>query len=152
MKRSSMRYRVLGAVALGGLLSASMLAQEAPKPKGDDVVITGCVSAASKPGEYVLTNPKVEGVASAPTFAGATSSAPTAVATQGKVMPYPLKGGDMKNHVGHTVVITGTLEDFKPSSSAHQMPGNTAAIATTVASSTLHVKSVKMVAPNCPKE
>ena len=142
MKLSSMRYRVLGAVALGGLLSASMLAQEAPKPKGDDVVITGCVTAGSKQGDYVLSNPKVEGVA----------SAPTGMATQGKVMSYPLKGGDMKNHVGHTVAITGTLEDFKPSSSAHQMPGNTAALAMTVASSTLHVKSVKMVAPNCPKE
>jgi hypothetical protein len=152
MKLSSTRHLVLSAVALGGLLSASTLAQEAPKPKGDDVVITGCVTVGSKPDDYLLSNPKAAGVPSAPTIADGTSSAPTAVGTQGKVMPYPLKGGDMKNHVGHTVTITGTLEDFKPSSSAHQMPGNTAAIATTVASSTLHVKSVKMIAPQCPKE
>ena len=149
MTLSSVRYRVLGAVAVGGVLSASMLAQDALKPKGDDVVITGCVAAGSKPGDYVLNNPTAEGAASAPIIADSTNSAPTVVGTQGKVMPYPLKGGDMKNHVGHTVAITGTLEDFKPSASAHQMPGNTAAIATTVASSTLHVKSVKMVASHC---
>ena len=146
MKCSSLRCRVLSAMAIGGLLSASMVAQEAaPKPKGAEVVITGCV-AISKPGEYVL-NPKAE--AAAPTSPSSIPSTPDAVAKEGKVMPYPLKGGDMKGHVGHTVTITGMLEDYKPSTSAHQMPAATAAIATNVASSTLHVKSVKMIASHC---
>jgi hypothetical protein len=64
-------------------------------------------------------------------------------------MPYRLNGAEIKEHVGHTVTVTGTLEDYKPSTSAHQMPGATAALAVDVASSAIAVKSVKMVRSSC---
>lgn len=125
-----------------------MLAQGATsKTNVDTVAMTGCVALGDKPGEYVL-NPTAEGAGS--TSPDPTHPAPAAdTARDGKVMSYQLKGGELKGHIGHKVVVTGTLEDYKPSTSAHQMPGATAVIAADLASRALHVKSVKMIGSSC---
>jgi hypothetical protein len=148
MNPLALRSWIVGAAMIhcaGGV----MLAQSPPATaKSETVVITGCVAAGSRAGEYVLRNAKPEGTAStSPTSNGVPLAG---ASTEAKSMAYDLKGGDLKGHLGHQIAVTGTLEDFKPSTSAHQMPGPTAALAANVTSSALNVKSVKMIASSCP--
>jgi hypothetical protein len=148
MTRWLMACGMVGAMVVVG---APAFAQPTtPNAKARTVVMTGCVAIGEKAGDYVLSNPKVEPDPSTPPTATTTPSAPGADPTKvGKVMSYPLKGGDLKGHVGHTVALTGTLDDYKPSTSAHQMPGPTAVMAAESASSVLQVKSVKMISSSC---
>jgi hypothetical protein len=147
MKRWLMRCGMLGALVV---LGAPLFAQDAAsKAKPATIVMTGCVAIGDKAGEYVLANPKAEAAPSTPSGNPSPAPGTADTAKDGKVMSYPLEGGDLKGHIGHTVAVTGTLDDYKPSNSAHQMPGPTAMMAADAASSVLHVKSVKMLASSC---
>jgi hypothetical protein len=149
MKRSTIHSSILALAIAAGFGAAPFAQQATPKEKVDTVVVTGCVAAGAKSGEYVLNNAEVGAVAS--TTPNIMHSAPAAdMNKDGKSMSYPLKGGDVKGHVGHKVAVTGTLEDANPSMAAHQMPGQTAVIAAGDTSTrTLNVKAVKMVAQSC---
>jgi hypothetical protein len=96
------------------------------------VTMTGCVAAGTEPGHYMLTKAAKEGET-----AGATTAS------------YALMGGELKPHVGHKVEVTGTLD--AKGMSKDSMSKDTMAKETDKAmgTSTLHVKSVKMLAATC---
>ena len=110
-------------------------------------------------GSYVLTNAVIgsESSSSSTTTAAATTATPpeTATGTTGTVAPstasYELDGreSDLKNHVGHRIEVSGTLQnDPAPSatstttsgSASSRMDGNT---------QRLQVSSVRLVSSEC---
>ena len=83
--------RVMTAVVCACVIGAAGVsaAQENQRDKGMKAVsVTGCV--AGKDGHYRLNEPVIAG--------------------QKEAMSYELLGGDLKDHVGHTVVVAGSMD------------------------------------------
>jgi hypothetical protein len=115
------------------------------------VTVTGCV-AQSPDGKGYMLNDAI--MAPLPTGKPGSDAAVTGAAGDKTVLSYVLDGGEIKNHVGHKVQITGTKTAQKvgkadKASDPAKMDTGTMAMDHKDVGGTLKVKSLKMVAASC---
>ncbi len=103
--------------------------------RSKNMKITGCLQAGSEPNTYVLNNANMSRSRSS-----RTPSEMARAETSYKLIPED--SVDLKDHVGHKVEVTGTLEN-QESSMEHSSPS---------ANETpeLKVSSIRHISPTCP--
>ena len=119
--------------------------------KNGAVTVTGCVAQAPDGKSYMLNDAIM---APLPTEKTPAATATTAASGDKTVLSYMLEGGEMKNHLGHKVQITGTRSAQKAgkidqASDPAKMDTGTMAMDHKDVGGTLKVTSMKMVAASC---
>jgi hypothetical protein len=111
------------------------------------VKVTGCITAGSGAGRYILTDAVTSGddITSTVGTAGKDGSEKDVSIEHGP--SYDLEGGYPRAHLGHKVEITGIRGDARLSS---RDPLRSAIGSATYEKQTLTVKSMKMISPICP--
>lgn len=145
----------------------------------DKIIVTGCLqdssrssagatsTASTTSGSYILTNATMgsgssssttattAGTTAAPTTAGTTgtTSTTTAGSAARPETSYVLDGreSDLKNHVGHRIEVSGTLEssDKAASSPTSTTTSGSASSRMDTSAKRLQVSSVRMIAAEC---
>jgi hypothetical protein len=148
MKRTVSAVCMAMACSVGAVMAQSATTADKAQMKDHDkmkngtVMVTGCVADKDAKGHYMLNNAMMAG----------SDMSSTASASSSQAMSYTLSGGSFKDHVGHKVEVTGTIDHAKMKSGdkATGTSGTTADTADKMAmSDTLKVKSVKMVSESC---
>jgi hypothetical protein len=176
MKRTVWMAAVIACATTLGVAAQtpSTTTSKAMDNTADKITVTGCLqegsrsstgttsSASTTSGTYILAN-ATTGSGSASTTAGTTSSPTTAgttgttgATTAGSTAPvsYVLDGrdSDLKNHVGHRIEVSGTLDtpDRAAASPTSTTTSGSASSRMDTSAPRLKVSSVRMIAAECP--
>jgi hypothetical protein len=154
--------RVFTGTCLAALCAATLAAQtpagqppaaSQPKESMKTVTVTGCLRAGEQPNTFVLNNAKWDKGGSGSSATGTSgTSAGGAYAAAGstiKLVGAPA-GVQLTEHVGHTVEVTGMVQEKEKSSSpsAAATPGEQTA-RSAKPEPTLDVRTVKMISSSC---
>jgi hypothetical protein len=144
MKR--LLYGLAAAIVVSGVGLAAQTGTKDPKMADGMMTVTGCVTAGTRAGEFMLTDAMMAG---AMTSDKSTSGVPAS--STGHKMSYTLMGGDLKMQVGHKVEIIGMMDKAMMKSMASMSEKQKMEkMAAMTEPMKLDVKSVKMVAMTCP--
>ncbi|MCU1384488.1 MAG: hypothetical protein JWL71_3185 [Acidobacteria bacterium] len=180
MKRTaSMAAAIFLATTLGAMAqSPSTTTASSSTTASDKITVSGCLqdgsggssttasasTTASQSGSYVLMASAPPNADTAAGTSGSTTSSTTATGTTGTTSSagssmhnasYVLEGSsnELKNHVGHRVEVTGTLENNTDHGAASTATSTTtsgsASSRMSDGAKTLKVSSVRMIAADC---
>ena len=137
------------AVTLAAQGNPTDKADTSANPAKTSVTVTGCVTAGTEAGHFVLTN---AALVPAATMAPTGTSGVVAPAAAAAATSYALTGSDLKAHLGHNVEVTGTTSqhDAKAATAAPAaQPSAAVPAAASAPDATLDVKTLKMIAATC---
>jgi hypothetical protein len=180
MKRTALMAAAIACATTFGALAQSPSTTTASSTTDDKITLSGCLqdnshsssttaststastSTASGQSGYVLITGATPAADTTATTAGSTTSSTTATGTSGR-MPsssarsgatYVLEGRDseLKNHIGHRVEVTGTIDNKGGSDTTSSAATTTSGSASTRMSDsakTLKVASIRMLGSDC---
>jgi hypothetical protein len=120
---------------------------------GKSITVTGCLQGSE--GSYTLANATTGSAGSTEGSSTGTSGTSSAGMSATAGSSYKLQTTDndqLKDHVGHLVAVTGSVDKSASSDSASSSSpaGDTAGTSGSTAAKTLKVESVRMVSATCP--
>ena len=132
-------------------------APQAQASGGKNVTVTGCLKAGDEPGSFALSNVKTAAAkdapgATPPATTGTTGTAGSAASLESassvKLTGSPA-GGNLAEHVGHTVRISGAVSAAAPSGGAAAGDKPAAGAPAAKAGPSIEVSSISMVSASC---
>jgi len=153
---------VMTVSAQSGTMGGSTETKETKK-SDKSMTFTGCVEEGQTPGTYKLTKATTAGMSTGSGTSGSGTSTGTSGSMSSEMTTFelvPASGVELKNHVGHQVQVTGTI-DKKDAAGTSGSGTGTSGSGTTASGMSgqssgmdqkLKVKSLKMISTTCSSQ